>query len=231
MERAIGDIDLVVASSRYRETDVVAGAADQRALGIDELPLLAGVVRSPYRALILGLNERIDAVGVGRCDGDVDLAEGSIRQTVTFESCPLGSAIVGDINPTLRTAAIFTPGVQLHLPYARYERVWIVRIHGQSRAAGVLASEQHPRPVLAAVGRAINTTLLLRSGRASQHAREYDVRIRGVHDDAANAAGLRQAQVCPGAPGVGGLVDAVAHHVAVADDPGFARACPHGARL
>ena len=42
MERAIGDIDLVVASSRYRETDVVAGAADQRALRIDELPLLAG---------------------------------------------------------------------------------------------------------------------------------------------------------------------------------------------
>src|SRR5262249_22322461 len=37
MERAIGDIDLVVGSSRYRKTDVVAGAPDQRALGIDEL--------------------------------------------------------------------------------------------------------------------------------------------------------------------------------------------------
>src|SRR5215471_7281942 len=113
MEGAIGDIDLVVAASRYRETDVVASAADQGALGIDELPLLARVVRSPDRALILGLNERIDAIGVGWCDGYVDLAEGSTRQTVTVESCPLGSTIVRDIDPALRTAAVFAPGVQL----------------------------------------------------------------------------------------------------------------------
>src|SRR4029077_14362572 len=101
-----------------------------------------------------------------------------------------------------------TPGVHLQLPHSRYQGTWVVRIHRQSRAAGVLAGKQHTRPVLAAVVRAIHATLLLRSGRASQHAGEYDVRIRGMDDDPADATGLRQAPIGPGASGIGGLVDA-----------------------
>ena len=48
----------------------------------------------------------------------------------------------------------------------------------------------------------------------------------GWIEDARDAAGLAQSHVLPGLAGVGRLVDAVAHHVAVANDPRLAGADP-----
>ncbi len=50
--------------------------------------------------------------------------------------------------------------------------------------------------------------------------------IRRVDDDAADAAALGQPHVGPGLAGIGRFVNSVAHHVAVADHPGFAGSCP-----
>ena len=47
-----------------------------------------------------------------------------------------------------------------------------------------------------------------------------------MDDDAPDTAGFGEAHVGPGRAGVGRLVDAVAHHVGVADGPGFAGARP-----
>src|SRR4030095_13942580 len=94
---------------------------------------------------------------------------------------------------------------------------------------GLLVDEQHTLPVLAAVGRAENTTLLLRRGDPPNRTREDDVGIGGMDEDAADAAGLVEAGVRPGLAGVERLVDAVADHVAVANRPGFAGPGPDDA--
>ena len=86
--------------------------------------------------------------------------------------------------------------------------------------------EQHARPGLAAVGGAIDAALLLRAGQAAERAGEDDVGVGRIDDDASDAAGFIEAHVGPGVAGVGGFVDAVAHHVDVADGPGFAGSGP-----
>ena len=106
------------------------------------------------------------------------------------------------------------------------ERVRILRVHRQAGAAGLLVDEEHALPVLAAVGRAIDAALLLRPGGAAERAREHDVGIVGMNDDAADAPCLRQAHVRPCLACVRGLVDAVAHHIDVADRPCLAGSRP-----
>ena len=53
--------------------------------------------------------------------------------------------------------------------------------------------------MLAAVGRAVDATLLLRRGDAPHDAREDNVGVRRMHDDAADAAGFVETHVRPGA--------------------------------
>ena len=120
--------------------------------------------------------------------------------------------------------------MHLDLPRAGEQDVRVVRVHRQARAAGVRVDEEHALPVPAAVRRPVDAALLLRAGRAAERAGEDDVRVRRVDDDPADAARLAQAHVRPGLAGVGRLVDAVAHHVDVADGPRFARSGPDDTR-
>src|SRR5262249_28474544 len=64
---------------------------------------------------------------------------------------------------------------------------------------------------------------------AANRANKDDVRIRGMHDDARDAAGFLQAHVGPVLAGVDGLVDAVAHGIAFADQGILAGASPDDA--
>src|SRR5208282_5814014 len=64
MEGAVSYIDFVVAPCRHRNPDVVARTANQGALVIDDLPMLSSIIRSPDRALVLGLYQRKDAIRV-----------------------------------------------------------------------------------------------------------------------------------------------------------------------
>ncbi len=61
VEGTVGDIHFVVGAARYREADVIAGASDQRPLRIDGFPMLARVIGSPKRTLILGLHQGVDS--------------------------------------------------------------------------------------------------------------------------------------------------------------------------
>src|SRR5438445_6271985 len=83
--------------------------------------------------------------------------------------------------------------------------------------------------MLAAVRGAEDAALLLRTGCATKRAGKDDVRIRGMDNDAADTSGVRQPHVRPGLTGVDRFVDTIAHHVAVANDPGFTGACPNHA--
>ena len=85
--------------------------------------------------------------------------------------------------------------------------------------------------MLTAIGGAEDAAFLLRPSRAPQNTGKHDVRIRGMNDDPADAAGIRQAHVRPGLAGIGRFVDSIAHHVAVADYPGLASSRPYRARI
>src|SRR6266436_2593143 len=84
VEGAVGNVNFVVGSGRNRNSNVVASASNQGPLEIDGLP---------DRALILGLNQGENTLGVCRSDSDVDLADRSMRQAVLFDASPLRSAI------------------------------------------------------------------------------------------------------------------------------------------
>src|SRR5712692_5188684 len=79
-ERAVGNQDLVLVGRRDREVNVVPGAADQLARPVHDAPGCAAIVGAPDRSLILGLDERVHAIRIGRRDGDVDLPQRRTRQ-------------------------------------------------------------------------------------------------------------------------------------------------------
>src|SRR5712664_1661418 len=80
--------------------------------------------------------------------------------------------------------------------------------------------------MLATVDGSKYAPFLLRTGNAAESAGKGDVWICGMNDDAADSPGFLQPHVGPGLAGVGGLINSVAHYVAVADDPGFTGSRP-----
>ena len=97
-ERRVGDVHLVAVVARDLDSDVVTGAADESAVIVHGAPVVAAVVRAPDRPLIRRLDEGVDPVRIGRGDRDVDLAEGRVRQSRTFDPLPGGTRVVRDEN-------------------------------------------------------------------------------------------------------------------------------------
>ncbi len=221
-EAAIGHQHLIRIGRRHGEADVIAGAADERALPVDDRPVFAAVIGAPDGALVGGLDEGVDPFRILRRDGDVDLADRRFGQAVALHAMPCCAGIVGDRDARAFAAAEHAPAVHHDFPGSRDQRVGVGGVHAEAGAAGIGVDEQRAGPGLAAVGGLENTALLLRAGEAAGGAHVDDIGIGGVHDDAADAAGFVEAHMGPGLAGVGRLVDAVAHHVAIADGPGFA---------
>ena len=62
VEAAVGEQDFVLIAGRDGDADVIAGTADQGAVPAGETPVLAAVVGTPEGALLVGFNERVEAV-------------------------------------------------------------------------------------------------------------------------------------------------------------------------
>src|SRR5207247_357748 len=77
------------------------------------------------------------------------------------------------------------------------ENARVARVHRDVRAAGVLVDEQRTRPRPAAIARAEHAALLLRTIRVPQRARDDDVGVARIDDDAADAPGLLEARARP----------------------------------
>src|SRR5690349_4722204 len=107
----------------------------------------------------------------------------------------------------------------------------MLHVYRESRATGVLIDEQDALPRLSTVRRAVYASFLLRAGDAPERTDVNDVRIRRMHDDASDAAGLVEPHVLPRRAGVRREVDTVAHDVGVADRPRLAGARPHHVRI
>ena len=75
VEGTVRDVDFIVAAGRNGDSNVVARAADQGALVIDRLPVFSGIIGSPERSLIFGLNQGKDTIRIRWSNRDIDLAE------------------------------------------------------------------------------------------------------------------------------------------------------------
>ena len=240
-ECAVRDHQVVRLVRRHANPDVVAGAANQPAIPAHVAPALPAIVRSPERPLRLGLepfhavrarlDQRVHPVAVGGRDRDVGLAIWRLRQAGRGDLRERLATVARDVDAAAVATAIEVVRLQFDLPGAREDHIRIFLRHLESRAARVLIHEQGVLPGLAAVLAAEHAPLLLRAGRAAERADQHEILIGRMDDDRADAARLRQAHLRPRLAGVGGLVDAVAHHVHVADGPGLAGAGPHDVRI
>ena len=138
---------------------------------------------------------------------------------------------MGRIYATGSPAAEHRPTVDDHLPHGGEERIGVIRVKGQAGTAGVGVDEKDAIPGLAAVFGAIHAAFLLGSGGAADGAGIDDIRILRMHDNASNTPGFIESHVLPCLAGVDGFIDAIAHKVGVADDPGLAGAGPYNFRI
>ena len=246
-QRAVGDHQVIGVVGRHADADVVPGPADQPAIPAHVLPALAAVVGAPDRALRLRLetrrgpprlhavaarlNQRVHPVAIRRRDGHVGLAVRRLGQAGIRDLRERLPAVVRDVDAAARPAALEHVRLEVHLPRAGEDDVGILLGDLEAGAAGVLVDEEHVLPGLAAVLGSKHAPLLLRTRRAAQRADEHDVLVLRIDGDRADAAGLLETHVRPGLTGVGRFVDAVAHHVHVADGPAFAGAGPHHVRI
>src|SRR5215469_12768025 len=81
--------------------------------------------------------------------------------------------------------------------------------------------------MLAPVGRAEHTAFLLGPGTAPEGTDKNHSRIGGMNQNAPDSAGFLETHPPPGLAPVGRPIDAVPHHVGVANHPGFAGADPN----
>src|SRR5205823_5376564 len=104
----------------------------------------------------------------------------SFGQTVAGQLFPRVASIVRHAQTAARSAALQIPRKAPRLPESGEDDRWCPRIDGDVGCAGVLVFLQHLLPGLAAVARAINAALRVRSERVSEHRGKRDVGVRRV---------------------------------------------------
>ena len=134
------------------------------------------------------------------------------------------------MDPAPRTAAVEPPRAPAALVHGREDRLRVGHVHGQIDRAGVLVDEEHEFPVLAAVGGAVDAPLRVRSPQVPDRRHICHVRVARMDLDSPDVVRVLQPQVRPGAPRVGGAVDAVAPRRAL-PVVGLAGADPHHVRV
>ncbi len=192
---------------------VVPGALAQRVRRAHPQPLLAAVVAAEETA-VRGLHDRPHPVSPRRGHRHPDAADDPLGQPAG-ELPPAVAAVGRFVEPARRAAALDAPRCAIGLPERREQHARVVRVHGQVGGAGLVVEEQHPPPAPAAVARAIDAALGVRSPGVPQCGDVDGVGVPGIHHHARDVLRLAQADVQPALAGVGRPVDAVARrHVA-----------------
>ena len=224
----VGDVDRVGVAGVGEHMGVVPGPVHQVPVSAHLRPMLAVVVAAVQTGgLTLGLHQGPHAPGAGGRGADAVLAQQALRTprqaAAAGELLPGVAPVGGAPQPAARAAAVQVPEAAPRRPAAGVQDARVERVHGQVHGAGVGAAVQHLLPGLSAVARAVHAALGVGAEGVAQGSHVDQVRVLRVHADAADVPRLLQAQVLPGAPGVGGAVHPVAvGHVDA--DGGLARA-------
>src|SRR5262245_9544500 len=238
----------VLVVRRYGEAGVVVRPAAQPAVGAHHRPVLAAVVAAPERSAlrfltvvgqhaVAGFDECIDAIRVAARNLRRNLPERRRRQAVWVapgrrwrQPFPRRAAVNRLEESTTRAAAGAAPGMNLELPHAGKQHPRVVGIHRDVGTASILVDEERTGPRSTTVRGFVDAAILLRAVGVTQCAREHDVRVFRVDDDARDTGGSFQTHARPGFPGVERFVDAVADRDVAADEC-FAGTGPHRARI
>src|SRR5258708_20043767 len=82
-------------------------------------------------------------------------------------------------------------------PHAGEQRLWILGIHHQIRAAAVFIGEENAIPGLPTIRRAKDAALLLRPVRVTNRTGHDDVWVLRINDEVPDSARLFHAHQCP----------------------------------
>ena len=202
-----------------------------RLVGVGGLPGAAAVLGAQHHVVALRLHQGVDDPRLGGRDGEADAAEVALRQAVVLgQPLPAVAAVVGDVEPRARPAGAEEPGPAPVVPQCGEELVRVGGVHHQLGAAAALVGVEDALPGLAAVGGPEDAALGVLAPLLALGGDVGDVGVGGMQDDAADALGLVEPQVMPGAAGVERAVDAVADRSAVAR-VAFAGAHPDDVRV
>src|SRR5262249_32600560 len=149
------------------------------------------------------------AFGVGGGDAHVNAPERALRQSVARQLLPGHAAVRRAIQATAGTAAGEIPRLPPGLPQRRVHDARIAWIEADVDGAGLLVLVEHLGPRLAAVDRAEDTALGVRTEGMPESRHQHDIRIVRIDDECADLPRVFEADVAPGLAAIGRPVDAV----------------------
>ena len=195
-----------------RVGDDAAGVIARESLGlVDVEPGRAAIVGAPHSAIVLGIDDRVElerpALARGR---DADPAERPAWPATPRQSPPMNAAVVGAVDGAARPGGlgeIALPRPLPRLPRRGEDRVGMLGVAGKVDRAGPRPCAQRMRPVLAAVGRAIDAARLARPEEMPDRRDKHGVGVARVDPDPADIARVAQPEVLPGRAAVGGAID------------------------
>ena len=207
------DIHRVLIDRIGKEVNVVIRALQDIAFRVDAAPRIAAILGDVQASLVaVGLDERVDLLGIRAGNRDADLAHADRRESAG-EARPIVAAVGRSEQSVVLAARVDRPGLAADRPHRREEDIGVLRIHCQVVGAGVLADLEHLLPRPSAVFRAVHAPLRIRPEDVAKGGHVREIRVGGMDADSGDEAGLLESDVLPGLAGVGGLI----HTVAVRD--------------
>src|ERR1035438_1004303 len=129
----------------------VKRALADTAIGIYELPCSACVVRLK-QASVVGLDQRVDAIGVGPGGGDRNFSQSAARQSgISGDFGPVTAAVGGFEKPAGGTAARKRPWSPVYVPDGRIKHPRMIWIHREIHRSGPIIAKQNTLPSRASV--------------------------------------------------------------------------------
>ena len=182
----------------------------ERLLFIGVHPMRPAVVGSPHPAVVLGVDHRIqfERVAAAR-GGDADPPQRPARPAAAREFPPADPAIVGSIDCAARPRSlgeIALPRPLPPLPRRRKDGVRMLGIARQIDRPGPRPGAERVRPILAAVGRAIDAARLARAEEMPHRRDQQCVGIARIDPDPPDIFGVRKPEVGPCLAAVGGAI-------------------------
>ena len=160
-------------------------------------------------AIVSGLDDRVDVVGIDRRDAQTDPAHvsggksgGDLRPAVT--------PVRGLVHRGARAASDVGPHVAAPLPRGGVQDVRIARVHQDLVDAGVLVDVEDARPRRAAVRGLVEPPVSAGAPQRALCGDEHDVPVLRMHEDPPDVLGSFEPHALPCSSAVHGLVHAVA---------------------